>query len=91
VALEYVRRDSRGANDLFVSALSSYSEGTIYGGRLAWTVLRILPQIPLTDGLLEAAIDLAGRFPQDTSVWSAISRVWQRGDISAAQRALFYR
>jgi hypothetical protein len=90
VALEYVRRDPREANDLFVSALSSYNEDRIYGGRLAWAVLRILPQIPLTDGLLEAAIDLAKRSPQDTSAWSAISRVWQRRDISAAQRALFY-
>jgi hypothetical protein len=51
--------------------------------------LIILPQIPLSDSLLEAAIELAKRLPGANLPWSAISLVWQRRDISDAQRALF--
>jgi hypothetical protein len=89
VASEYARRTPKEANDLFVAALRSYRREGMYAGTLASAVLRILPQIPLTDSLLEAAIDLAKRLPRDMSSWSAIAKVWQRRDISAAQRALF--
>ncbi len=89
VASEYVRRDPGRANDLFVAALRSYSEKFVYAGTLAWAVLIILPQISLGDSLLEAAIDFARRLPQDTLSWSAVAKVWQRRDISVAQRALF--
>jgi hypothetical protein len=89
VASEYARRAPDEANDLFVEALRSYSRDVIYGGRLAWAVLTILPQITLTDSLLGAAIGLAKRLPQSTSCWSAIDKVWQRRDISDQQRDLF--
>ncbi len=89
VASEYARRAPDKANDLFVGALRSYSREAVYAGTLAWAVLAILPQIPLTDSLLEAAIDLAKRLPRASLPWSAISKVWQRRDISDPQRALF--
>jgi hypothetical protein len=89
IALEYSRRAPETANEIFVSALRSYSREAVYLGTLAWAVLIILPQIPLSDSLLEAAIELAKRLPGANLPWSAISLVWQRRDISDAQRALF--
>jgi hypothetical protein len=89
VALEYVRRDPEKANDLYISVLRSYDRENVYAGTLVWAVLRILPQIPLTDSLLEAAVDLARRLPASTFAWSAISEIWQRQDISIVQRSLF--
>ncbi len=89
VAAEYVRRAPKKANELFVAALRSYSREVVYAGTLTWAVLSILSQIPLTDDLLEAAIDLARRLPGDALCWSAIARVWQRRDLSLAQRTLF--
>ncbi len=89
VASEYFRREPEKANELFVSALRSYREKVVYAGTLASAVLAISREIPLTDGLLAAAIDLAKRLPGDTFAWRTISRLWQRRDISTAQRALF--
>jgi hypothetical protein len=89
VASEYFRREPEKANELFESALRSYDKEAVYMGTLAWAVLIILPQIPLSDNLLEAAIDLAKRLPRAILPWSAISKVWQRRDVSDRQRALF--
>ncbi len=89
VASEYFRRSPEKANELLESALRSYSREAVYMGTLAWAVLIILPQIPLSVSLLEAAIDLAKRLPRAILPWSAISKVWQRRDIPDAQRALF--
>jgi len=89
IALEYLRRTPKRANELFVSALRSYSREAVYLGTLAYAVLMILPQIPVSDTLVEAAIDLAKRLPRASLPWVAISMVWQRRDISDAQRALF--
>jgi hypothetical protein len=89
IALEYSRRSPENANALFVSALRAYSRDAVYLGTLAWAILMILPQIPLSDSLLEAAIYLAKRLPRASLPWSAIAMVWQRRDISDAQRALF--
>jgi hypothetical protein len=91
VASEYVRRSPEKANDLFVAALGSYGSEVIYGGTLSWAILSILPQIPMTDGLLEAAIGLARRLPQETTPWSAIAKVWKRRDISVGQRQLYFK
>jgi hypothetical protein len=89
IALEYFRRTPEKANELFVSALRSHSREGVYAGTLVSAVLAILPQIPLTDGLLAAAIDLAKRLPRDTFVWRTIAQVWRRRDISDPQRILF--
>jgi hypothetical protein len=89
VASEYFRREPEKANELFESALRSYDREAVYMGTLASAVLIILPQIPLSDNLLQAAIDLANRLPRAILPWSAISKVWQRRDISDPQRALF--
>jgi tetratricopeptide (TPR) repeat protein len=89
VASEYFRREPEKANELFESALRSYNRDAVYMGTVAWAVLIILPQIPLSDKLLEAAINLAKRLPRAILPWSAISKVWQRRDISDPQRALF--
>jgi hypothetical protein len=89
IALEYLRRTPEKANDLFVSALRSYNREGVYAGTLVSAVFAILPQIPLTDSLLSAAIDLARRLPEGTFAWRNIARVWERRDISDAQRALF--
>ena len=90
VAAEYFRRTPDEANGLFVTALRSYSKEVVYGGTLPWAVLSILPQIPITDNLLEAAIDLARRRPGESFPWRTIAGVWQRRDLSTAQRAFFY-
>lgn len=89
VASEYFRRSPEKANELFESALRSYGRETVYAGSLAWAVLAILPQIPLTDDLLKAAIDLAEQLPGSTFCWGTIDRVWHRRDLSDGQRALF--
>jgi hypothetical protein len=91
VASEYFRRNPDQANELFITALCSYSAEVVYGGTLAWAVLRILPQISLANSLLEAAIDLARRRPRDTFAWETLAAVWQRRDLSLAQRVLFQR
>lgn len=89
VAAEYYRRMPKQANELFVTELRSYSRETVYAGTVPWAVFANLPKIPLTDSLLEAAIEFAKKHPKDTSSWKALARVWQRRDISTAQRALF--
>jgi len=89
VALEYAHREPEKATELFTSGLRSYSRDEIYAGTLAGAVLSILPQIPLTDGLVEAAVELATRLPHSSFTWNAIARVWQRHDLTVAQRALF--
>lgn len=64
IALEYFRRIPEKANERFVSALRSHSREGAYAGTFVSAVLAILSQIPRTDGLLAAAIDLSD--PQRT-------------------------
>jgi hypothetical protein len=89
VASEYLRRTPEAANDLFATALRSYDREVVYAGSLAWAVLRILPQISLTDVLLQAAIDLVKREPGSAWSWAVLAGVWQRRDLSPSQRELF--
>jgi hypothetical protein len=89
VAAEYYRRMPKQANELFVTALRSDSKEFAYAGTVPSAVFAILPQTPLTDTLLEAAIEFARKHPKDTYSWSALARVWRRRDISIAQRVLF--
>jgi HEAT repeat protein len=90
VASEYLRRTPGLANELFLTALNSYTREHIYAGTLPWAVLVILPKIPLVDELLQGAIDLARRLPKDTLSWRTIAQIWQRHDLSTAQRQLFF-
>jgi hypothetical protein len=79
----------RVAAELFVTALHTYSKEFSYAGTVPSAVFAVLPQIPLTDSLLKAAIEFARKHPKDTHSWKALGRVWRRRDISIAQRVLF--
>jgi hypothetical protein len=89
VAAEYHRRMPQQANELFLTELRAHSKEFSYAGTVPSAVFAILPQIPLTDALLEAAIEFARKHPKDTHSWKGLARVWRRRDISTAQRALF--
>ena len=91
VAAEYHRRMPQQANEPFLTELRAHRKEFSYAGTVPSAVFAILPQIPLTDALLEAAIEFARKHPKDTHSWKGLARVWGRRDISTAQRALFSR
>lgn len=90
LAREYYARAPKEATNLFVEALQGYEEENVWVSKLPWAIIRILPEVTLTDDLVGAAIGLARRTRKDGFVWYTISALWNRTDLSSSQRRMFY-
>jgi hypothetical protein len=90
IAEEYLNRSPEKAIALFSRALETQEGGPIYGGRLSWAVLTMIPKMPVFDEVLSAALNLAMRAPRDDFVWATLLGVWRRRDLTPEQRRLFF-
>ena len=53
------------AEKLFLETIIKYKGKFVYGGTGTWAIIQVLPKIPLTRSLINAALDLAMRVPKD--------------------------
>jgi len=89
--LQFYLQTPDRACELFLRVLSEYSHEVVYGGTLAWAIILILPQLPLTKALVDTALDLARRTPKDEMIWASLDQLRKRQDLDPEVREAFYR
>lgn len=88
LAVQYYHLKPDKANEMFLKKITEYKHKVVYGG--TWTIIQILPKIPLTKSMISATLDLASRTPKDEKMWSILDSLWKRRDLDNEVREAFF-
>lgn len=88
LAVQYYHLKPDKANKIFLKKITAYKRKIVYEG--TWAIVQILPKIPMTKSLINAALGLAKRTPNDENMWSILDRLWKRRDLDADVREAFF-
>lgn len=90
IALKFYLEGPEKSSKLFIEILNNYNDEFIFGGTLASAFCRILPELPLTEPIINAVLGLAKRMPNDEMIWNTIDKLWKRRDLDYKERELFF-
>lgn len=90
IVFQFYSKDPEKASKLFIEMLNNYNDEIVFGKTLTFAFCRILPELPLTEPIISAVLDLAKQMPNDEMIWDTINKLWKRRDIDYKERELFF-